>query len=155
MNKEKSKIVLICGPTATGKTSLSVYLAKKLNAHIINADSTYIYKEPVIATAKITQKEMENIPHHLIDIISLDDDYSIYEYQKKARKILDDLINKNENVIIIGGSGLYIKALLYDYKLNEVKRYKIDLSNYSNKELKQIADDINIENHIQDRKSVV
>ena len=146
----KSKIILICGPTCTGKTNLSIFLAKKLDAEIINADATYIYKEPSIATAKITNEEMKNIPHHMIDIISLNEDYSIYNYQKEARIILNNLINQNKNIIIIGGSGLYIKALLYDYELEEGQPFKIDLSSYTNKELKQIADKIDENNNIHE-----
>ena len=82
-----SKIVLIVGPTATGKTALSIALAKEYNAEIINADSTQIYKEPLIATAKITEAEKDGIPHHMIDIKSLSEEYSIYDYQKDAREV--------------------------------------------------------------------
>jgi len=143
-----SKIILIVGPTATGKTALSIALAKKYNAEIINADSTQIYKEPLIATAKITEEEKEGIIHHMIDIKSLKDEYSIYDYQKDARKILDKLISENKNVIIVGGSGLYVKALLYDYNLEKESSSNIDLSNYSNQELKDMADEIDINNNI-------
>lgn len=137
-----SKIILIVGPTATGKTKLSLELAKLYDAEIINADSTAIYKEPIISTAKVTHEEMKDIPHHMIDLISLNDDYTIYDYQHDARKILDELISKNKNVIIVGGSGLYIKALLYDYKLDYEEKNNIDLSKYSNHELKIMADTI-------------
>ena len=143
-----SKIILIVGPTATGKTALSIALAKEYNAEIINADSTQIYKEPLIATAKITEEEKEGIPHHMIDIKSFASDYSIYDYQKDARKVLDDLINKDKNVIIVGGSGLYVKALLYDYNLEEEDIKDIDLSSYSNEELKSMADLIDENNNI-------
>ena len=143
-----SRIILIVGPTATGKTALSIALAKKYNAEIINADSTQIYKEPLIVTAKITEEEKEGIPHHMIDIKSLKDDYSIYDYQRDARKVLDELISKNKNVIIVGGSGLYVKALLYDYNLEQEKSSNIDLSFYSNQELKEMADKIDINNNI-------
>ena len=143
-----SKIVLIVGPTATGKTALSIALAKKYNAEIINADSTQIYKEPIIATAKITEEEKEGIPHHMIDIKSLKEDYSIYDYQKDARKVLDELISKDKNVIIVGGSGLYVKALLYDYNLEKEDLKDIDLSGYSNQELKTMLDEIDKNNNI-------
>ncbi len=143
-----SKIILIVGPTATGKTALSIALAKEYNAEIINADSTQIYKEPLIATAKITELEKENIPHHMIDIKSLSEEYSIYDYQKDAREVLDDLIKKDKNIIIVGGSGLYVKALLYDYNLEKESSNDIDLSKYSNQELKSMADLIDENNNI-------
>ncbi len=143
-----SKIILIVGPTATGKTALSIALAHEFNAEIINADSTQIYKEPLIATAKITEEEKEGIPHHMIDIKSLKDDYSIYDYQVEARRVLDELIKKDKNVIIVGGSGLYVKALLYDYNLEKEEVKDIDLSDYSNIDLKNMADEINKDNNI-------
>lgn len=144
----KSKIIVIAGPTATGKTKLSVELAKEYDAVIINADSTAIYKEPLIATAKVREEEKENIPHYMLDLISLDEEYTIYDYQKEGRKLLDEFISKNKNVIIVGGSGLYIKALLYDYNLEEQTIKRIDYSNYSNEELKKQADQIDPDNNI-------
>ncbi|MDD6272368.1 MAG: tRNA (adenosine(37)-N6)-dimethylallyltransferase MiaA [bacterium] len=149
-----SKIILIVGPTAVGKTYTSIKLAKYLNAEIINADSRYIYKEPVIATAKVTKEEMLDVKHHMIDICSLNDDYTIFDFQKDGRRILDKLISENKNIIIVGGSGLYIKALLYDYVLEETKIKKIDYSNYSNKELKDMIDKIDENNdiHINNRQ---
>ena len=149
-----SKIILIVGPTAVGKTYTSIKLAKYLNAEIINADSRYIYKEPVIATAKVTKEEMLDVKHHMIDICSLNDDYTIFDFQKDGRRILDKLISENKNIIIVGGSGLYIKALLYDYVLEETKIKRIDYSNYSNKELKDMIDKIDENNdiHINNRQ---
>ena len=149
-----SKIIVIVGPTATGKTKASIELAKEYNAEIINADSTAIYKEPIISTAKITESEKKGIPHHMLDLVSLNDDYTLFDYQKEGRKVLDNLINENKNIIIVGGSGLYIKALLYDYKLEETEHIDIDLSNYSNEELKRMADKIdkNNEIHINNRQ---
>lgn len=108
-------IYVIIGPTGVGKTKLSIELAKKINAEIINADSMQIYKELNIGTAKITKEEMQNITHHMFNIISVNDNYNVYDYQKSARLILNNLLNKNKNIIIVGGTGLYIKALLYDY----------------------------------------
>ena len=144
----KSKIIVIVGPTAVGKTKVSIYLAHKYNAQIINADSTQIYKEPVITTAKIKKEEMLGIKHHLIDYVSLDEDYTIFDYQKDGRKILDELISKDKNVIIVGGSGLYIKALLYNYNLEETDIKRIDYSKYTNLQLKTMADEIDINNNI-------
>ena len=145
-----SRIVVIVGPTATGKTSCSISLAKSLNAVIINADSTQVYKEPLIATAKIKENEKEGIDHYLLDIVSLNDNYTLYDYQKDGRGLIDKFINENKNIVIVGGSGLYLKALLYDYKLEETNIKKIDYSSYSNKELKNIADQIDKNNNIHE-----
>lgn len=131
-----SKIILIVGPTGTGKTTLSIELAKKYSAIILNADSTQVYTEPLIATAKIKEHEKENIEHYLFDVVSLNDDYTLYDYQKDGRRLLDKFINENNNVIIVGGSGLYVKALLYNYVLEDKKEIDIDFSKYSNEELK-------------------
>lgn len=149
-----SKIITIVGPTATGKTKLSVSLAHYLNSVIINADSTAIYKEPLIATAKVTPEEKENVPHYMLDLISLNDDYTLFDYQKDGRKLLDKFIKEDKNVIIVGGSGLYIKALLYNYNLEETPKSNIDLSSYTNEELKNIANDIDKDNdiHINNRQ---
>lgn len=149
-----SKIILIVGPTAVGKTKASIEIAKYLNAEIINADSRYIYIEPQIATAKVTKEEMSNVKHHMIDICSLNDEYTIFDFQKEGRKILNKLISENKNIVIVGGSGLYIKALLYDYILDETKIKRIDYSNYTNEELKSMIDkiDINNEIHVNNRQ---
>lgn len=143
-----SKIILIVGPTGAGKTKVSIELAKKYNAEIINADSTQIYKEPIIMTAKIKEEEKEGIVHHLMDFVSLDDDYTIFDYQKDGRSILNKLISENKNIIIVGGSGLYIKALLYNYNLEETEIKRIDYTKYTNEQLKSMADDIDINNNI-------
>lgn len=143
-----SKIIVIVGPTGVGKTASSIYLAHKYNAEIINADSTGVYKEPLIATAKVTEEEKDGVIHHMLDLVSLDDDFTLYDYQVKGRKILDDLISKNKNIIIVGGSGLYIKALLYDYKLDKTDNVKVDYSKYTNQELKNMADKIDKNNNI-------
>ena len=121
-----SKIILIVGPTGTGKTTLSIKLAKKYDAVILNADSTQVYTEPLIATAKIKEHEKENIEHYLFDVVSLNDDYTLYDYQKDGRRLLDRFISENKNVIIVGGSGLYVKALLYNYVLEDKKEINID-----------------------------
>ena len=120
-------IIVITGPTAVGKTKLSIELAKKYNAEIINADSVQVYKKIDIASAKVTEEEKEGIPHHLFDIKEYDEDYTVYDYQIDARRVLDKLLKENKNVIIVGGTGLYIKALLYDYRFNkEEESHKYD-----------------------------
>ena len=114
-------VIVITGPTATGKTKLSIELAKKLNGEIINCDSTQIFKTLDVATAKVTNKEMDGITHHLIDIKDITDNYTVYDYQKDARKKINEILGKNKIPILVGGTGLYIKAALYDYKFEEEK----------------------------------
>lgn len=143
-----SRVIVITGPTAVGKTKLSIELAKKLNGEIINADAMQVYKGLNIGTAKVTEKEKENIPHHLFDIKEVDEEYSIYNYQKDCRKVIDDILRRNKTPILVGGTGLYIKAALYDYKLSEEKTN----NTYDNlkteeiyKELLKLDKDINID----------
>lgn len=149
-----SKIILIVGPTGTGKTTLSIKLAKKYSAVILNADSTQVYTEPLIATAKIKEHEKENIEHYLFDVVSLNDDYTLYDYQKDGRRLLDRFISENKNVVIVGGSGLYVKALLYNYVLEDKKEINIDFSEYSNEELKNkvLALDPESDIHVNNRQ---
>lgn len=127
-------IIAIVGPTGVGKTKLSIELAKKYNAEIISCDSMQIYKKMDIATAKVTNDEMRGVIHHMIDIKEVNYDYSVYHYQKDARDILNNLIKNNKNVVIVGGTGLYLKALLYDYNFNCSDK-KEDYNKYSNDEL--------------------
>ena len=128
------KIIVITGPTGVGKTKLSIMLAKKYNGEIINADSMQIYKKLNIGTAKITEEEKENIKHHLIDIKEVTDEYSIYNYQIDCRKKIEEIQKKNKTVIIVGGTGLYIKSALYDYKLDK-NNIKDDYENIPTDEL--------------------
>ncbi len=123
-------IYIITGPTGVGKTKLSVMLAKKLNAEIINADSMQIYKELNIGVAKITEEEKQNIPHHMFDMVSITDDYSVYNYQKDGRILLEKLLKQNKNIVIVGGTGLYIKALLYDYTFDNKENKNKKLYNF-------------------------
>ncbi len=122
-------IIVIAGPTGVGKTKLSIELAKKYNAEIINADSVQVYKDIDIASAKVTEEEKEGIVHHLLDIVPYDKTYTVYDYQRDGRKILDELLSQNKNVIIVGGTGLYIKALLYDYRFIKEDEEELNLSN--------------------------
>ena len=127
-------IIVIAGPTAVGKTKLSIELAKKYNAEIINYDSVQIYKDMNIASAKVTEEEKEGIPHHLIDIKNYDEEYSVYDYQIDARKMIKELESKNKNIIFVGGTGLYVKAALYDYKFNKEEKNN-DYESLSKEEL--------------------
>lgn len=117
-------IVALYGPTSSGKTSLSISLAKSLNAEIINCDLISFYKGMDIGSAKVTEEEMEGVKHHFISFLDISEDYTIYDYQKDARKVLDKLLSEHKNIIICGGSGLYLKALLYDYKFIEEEKFK-------------------------------
>ena len=111
-------IIVVTGPTGVGKTKLSVSLAKKYNAEIINGDSVQVYKGMDIGSAKVTREEMEEIPHHLFDIKEVWEEYSIFDYQKDCREKIASILDRGKNVIIVGGTGLYIKSALYDYTLN-------------------------------------
>lgn len=149
-------IIVIVGPTGVGKTKLSIELAKKIDAEIINGDSVAIYKDLDIGSAKPTVEERENIPHHLIDVRTVEEEYSVFDYQKDVRKLIDDITSRNKRVIIVGGTGLYIKAALYDYDFDEgtTNNEYNDLSNEEilNK-LKEYTEDIDI--HINNRKRLI
>lgn len=149
-------IIVIAGPTGVGKTKLSIELAKKLNGEIINADSTQVFKGLNIATAKVTKEEMENIPHHLIDIKEITEDYTVYDYQKDARKKIKEIETRGHIPILVGGTGLYIKAALYDYEFQEETNHKTDYSNFTKEELYEelLKVDPNTEIHMNNRKRV-
>ena len=149
-----SKIIVIVGPTGVGKTAASIHLAHKYNAEIINADSTGVYKEPLIATAKVKEDEKDGIVHHMLDLVSLDEEFTLYDYQVKGRKILNDLINQNKNVIIVGGTGLYIKALLYDYEFKN-EEFSSNYDELSNEEIYNIIKENDIDIHVNNRKRLV
>lgn len=146
-------IVVIIGPTGVGKTKLSLELAKKYNAEIINADAMQVYKEMNIGTAKVT--DTMGINHHLLSIRSVNDPYSVYEYQKDGRELIERLKKENKNIIIVGGTGLYIKALLYDYKFNINDKNK-DYYDLSNEEiLNKIKEYCDTDIHVNNRKRLV
>jgi len=150
-------IICIVGPTGVGKTKLSIELAKKLNGEVINADSTQVYKGMDIATAKVTEEEKENIPHHLFDIKEIHQNYTVYDYQKDCRLKIDEILKKGKTPIIVGGTGLYIKAALYDYKFEEENENVNEYLEYSNEDLynKLLSIDPNTEIHKNNRKRVV
>ena len=116
-----NKVIVITGPTAVGKTKLSIEIAKKYDGEIINCDAVQVYKGLDIGSAKVTEEEKENIHHHLFDIKEVDEEYTIYHYQQDSRKLIEDIQNRGKTPILVGGTGLYIKAALYDYKLSEEK----------------------------------
>lgn len=126
-------ILVIVGPTGVGKTKLSVSLAHKYNAIILNADSMQVYKGLNIGTAKVREDEKEGVIHELFDIVDPSQMYTVYDYQKDLRKKLDEY--KDRNIIIVGGTGLYIKAGLYDYEFSDEDITLNTYDNLSNEEL--------------------
>lgn len=118
---KKEKVIVICGPTASGKTNLSIELAKKIDGEIVSCDSMQIYKDMSIGTAKPTIEEMQGIKHYLIDYVSPEVRYSVAEYKKDAIKAIQDIINKKKVPIVVGGTGLYVESLIYGIEYSEIK----------------------------------
>ncbi len=112
-------IIAIVGPTGIGKTALSISLAKHYNAEIINFDAMQVYEKMDIGTAKVTKEEMDGVVHHLLSYVNVNTNYSVYDYQKEARSLIDKLLKEKKNIIMVGGTGLYLKATLYDYRFRE------------------------------------
>ncbi|WP_449450454.1 tRNA (adenosine(37)-N6)-dimethylallyltransferase MiaA, partial [Streptococcus suis] len=115
MKGNKPFLVVIVGPTASGKTELSIELAKQVDGEIISGDSMQVYRNMDIGTAKITSEEMEGIPHHLIDILEPDVSFSAYDFQRRAKVLIDEITSRGKVPIIVGGTGLYIQSVIYDY----------------------------------------
>lgn len=137
---DKPKVIVIGGPTASGKSRLAVELAKKINGEVISADSMQIYKDMNIGTAKISKEEMQGIKHYMIDFISPNKRYSVSSYKKEAEKCIEEILNKGKVPIICGGTGLYIDSLIYGIEFLEEE---ID-ETYRN-ELNEIADNQGLE----------
>ncbi len=146
-------VIVITGPTAVGKSDLSLFLAHKLGGEIINADSTQIYKGLDIATNKI--KDTEGVKHYLFDEKDLREDYSVFDYQKDARRIIDDILARGKVPILVGGTGLYINAVLYDYKFPS--RANEEYEGLSNDELYQmlLSVDPNTNIHLNNRVRII
>lgn len=133
------KVIVVIGPTSVGKTKMGVALAKKLNGEVISGDSMQVYRQMDIGTAKVTIEEMEGVTHHCIDILDPKDQYSVHDFQQTVRKQITEITNRGRVPIIVGGTGLYIKAALYDYTFSEMennhdeinKKYK----DYTNEQL--------------------
>lgn len=149
-------IIVIVGPTGVGKTKLSIELAKRIDGEIINGDSVSIYKGLDIGSAKPTMEEREGIVHHLIDICDIDDNYTVYEYQRDVRRKIDDISKRGKRIIIVGGTGLYIRAALYDYKFVEGANNN-DYKDLSNEELVEKIKSYNVEDipHVNNRQRLV
>lgn len=154
------KVIAIIGPTGVGKTSLSIDLAQHLQTEIISGDSIQVYRQLNIGSAKITPQEMKGIPHHLIDILDITDSYSVYDFQKQARQIIDELSSKGKIPIICGGTGLYIKSLLYDYEFHEEESYDTSVyDSFTNEQLydrlKQVDPKSCEKIHMNNRRRVI
>ena len=119
MMKEKKKLVILTGPTAVGKTKLSIETARMLNAEIISADSMQVYKYMDIGTAKISKEEMEDITHYMIDELEPDEEFNVVVFKRLALKYMDEIYKKGKIPLIVGGTGFYIQALLYDIDFSE------------------------------------
>lgn len=120
------KVLVIAGPTAVGKTSLSIQLAKTFAGEVISGDSMQIYRQLDIGTAKVTEEEKEGVSHHLIDICDIGDRYSAADFQKQGRQKITEICNRGHLPIIVGGTGLYIQSLLYDYQLGATQKEQDD-----------------------------
>jgi tRNA dimethylallyltransferase len=135
------KIIIVCGPTATGKSDLAVEIAKDFNGEIISADSRQVYKGLDIGSGKITKKEMQKIPHHLLDVASPKRKFSVAQFKKLGEKAIKDIVKKNKLPIICGGTGFYIDTLVYDLNFPEVKaniKLRKELNKKSLEELQKI-----------------
>ncbi|MBA8759141.1 tRNA (adenosine(37)-N6)-dimethylallyltransferase MiaA [Staphylococcus coagulans] len=142
---KKPFIVVIVGPTASGKTELGVELAKEINGEVISGDSMQVYRGMDIGTAKVTESEMQGIPHHLINILNPDQTYSAYDFQQQARALITDITARGKTPIIVGGTGLYIQSVIYDYQFDKeevspevaekVQQKMEELKSYSNEAL--------------------
>lgn len=157
------KVIIVIGPTSVGKTKMGVALAKKLNGEVISGDSMQVYRQMDIGTAKVTIEEMEGVTHHCIDILDPKDQYSVHDFQQTVRKQITEITNRGHVPIIVGGTGLYIKAALYDYTFSEMennhdeinKKYK----DYTNEQLyahlKQIDEESAKILHFNNRRRVL
>ena len=128
---EKPIVIVICGPTASGKTALSIKLAKRINGEIVSADSMQIYKDMDIGSAKVTPEEAEGIKHYLIDCVYPNERYSVANYKQDAKQAIEEILSKGKTPIVVGGTGLYIDSLIYeieykDIKINEEYRNKLE-----------------------------
>lgn len=148
-------ILCVVGPTGVGKTKLSVMLAKRYDAIIINADAMQIYKGMDIGTAKIKEEEKEGIKHFLFDVADVNYNYTVFDYQKDARKILEE--NKDKNIIFVGGTGLYLKAALYSYKFNTEDKTVNLYDGLTDEEVYELAKkkDKNVEIHKNNRRRLI
>ncbi len=147
------KVIVVVGPTSVGKTAMGVSLAKELNGEVISGDSMQIYRHLNIGSAKVTTEEMDGVIHHLIDICDPLDTFSVKDFQEQVRTLIDDITRRDKVPIIVGGTGLYIKAALYDYSFQETTsnhdQYKIKYQDYTNEQLHTYLNTIDKESAIE------
>ena len=117
----KPTVIVICGPTASGKTALSIELAKRINGEIVSADSMQIYQDMDIGSAKVTQEEMQGIKHYLIDCVSPEERYSVANYKQDAKNAIEEILKKGKTPIVVGGTGLYIDALICEIEYKDIQ----------------------------------
>jgi len=141
-SSKKIKVIAVVGATASGKTSYSIELAKKIDAEIISADSRLVYKGFDIGTAKPTKKEMQGIPHYMIDIVEPEFNYSAGLYQQQAGEIIKQIHSKNKTPIIVGGTGLYIDILLKNYQLPHIEANNELRKELQNKNTQELYDEL-------------
>ncbi|KRQ87024.1 tRNA dimethylallyltransferase [Caloramator mitchellensis] len=162
----KKNIVIIAGPTASGKTKLGIELAKRINGEVVSADSMQIYKYMDIGSAKPTTEEMQGIPHHMIDVVTPDVEFSVAMYRKMAVECIDDIIKRGKIPIVVGGTGLYINSLIYPLDFTETSRdedYRLYLENlakekgnaYVHEMLKEVDNESYIRLHPNDLKRII
>lgn len=153
------KVLVIAGPTASGKTALSVKLAQILNGEIISGDSQQVYKELSIGTAKITEDEKQNIKHYGLDLIHYNENYSVKDFQSMARHAIDEITTKTKLPIIAGGTGFYLKACLYDYEFKDELVEDDQFEELSNEELYNKLKEIDPQSlekiHLNNRKRLI
>jgi len=125
----KDNVCILVGPTSIGKSSIAVKLAKQLNGEIISADSMQIYKYMDIGTAKVTPEEIKGIPHHMIDIIDPDEDFTVSNYKDMAKEHIREINLRGKLPIVVGGTGLYINSLIYDLNFAEIPPNEVLRSN--------------------------
>lgn len=117
--EQKRPLIIITGPTASGKTALSIELAKRIGGEIISADSMQVYRHMDIGSAKVTEEEMDGVPHHLIDVLEPSEDFNVVKFQSMAKKAMEEIYSRGHIPIVAGGTGFYIQALLYDIDFTE------------------------------------
>ncbi len=142
----KPKVVVIVGPTASGKTALSIELAKKINGEVISSDSMQIYKDMDIGTAKVTKEEAQGIKHYLVDCVSPDERYTVSDFKKDAENAIEEILAKGKTPIVVGGTGLYVNSLIYGIEYQDMQfdeNYRNELMNKAETEngLKELWDE--------------